>query len=493
MSIEDGKKINQSVPSAIRLKIEKGKADKIDYYFTKPFRIGRDESCEVFLSDSTVSRSHAEFFIEGGNWWVRDLQSGNGTYLDGKKVERELLTGKGRINIGMNGPILSLTIEGISPAVETRMDSHSFTHYMQHYTGDSRADNLSRHTMMIRRAFEELQKKRERKFVGIIVVIAFLFLAAGSYAVLKHMEVRKQRLLAEEIFYSVKSLELEFSGFLKTARLRKDAKSLENVKKYRARRKEMEKNYDKFVDTLDVYGKRISKKEQVILRVARIFGECEINMPDGFSKEVLKYTKKWKSTKRLENAINRAKRNGYISKVYETLTAHDLPPQFFYLALQESNFNVNAVGPKTKYGIAKGAWQFIPSTAARYGLRAGPLVHLRQSDPRDERHHFGRSTLAAARYLRDIYDTEAQASGLLVIASYNWGERRVIELIRKMPENPRERNFWRLLKNYKRKIPKETYDYVFYIISAAVIGENPKLFGFGFDNPIAQFQEKLRG
>jgi hypothetical protein len=62
-----------------------------------------------------------------------------------------------------------------------------------------------------------------------------------------------------------------------------------------------------------------------------------------------------------------------------------------------------------------------------------------------------------------------------------------------MPENPRERNFWLLLKNYRRKIPKETYDYVFYIISAAVIGENPGLFGFGFDNPIAQFQEKLRG
>jgi membrane-bound lytic murein transglycosylase D len=59
-----------------------------------------------------------------------------------------------------------------------------------------------------------------------------------------------------------------------------------------------------------------------------------------------------------------------------------------------------------------------------------------------------------------------------------------------MPENPKERNFWRLLANYRNEIPQETYDYVFYVISAAVIGENPGLFGFDFDNPLGHFQEK---
>ena len=37
----------------------------------------------------------------------------------------------------------------------------------------------------------------------------------------------------------------------------------------------------------------------------------------------------------------------------------------------------------------------------------------------------------------------------------------------------------------KERIPKQTYDYVFYIVSAAVIGENPRLFGFDFENPLA--------
>jgi len=129
-------------------------------------------------------------------------------------------------------------------------------------------------------------------------------------------------------------------------------------------------------------------------------------------------------------------------------------------------------------------WQFIPETAVKYGLKIGPLADLRRPDPSDDRHHFEKATHAAAQYIKDLYSTDAQASGLLVMASYNWGEDKVIPLIRSMPANPRERNFWRLLSAHRDQIPRETYDYVFYIVSAAVIGENPRLFGFDFDNPL---------
>ena len=42
-----------------------------------------------------------------------------------------------------------------------------------------------------------------------------------------------------------------------------------------------------------------------------------------------------------------------------------------------------------------------------------------------------------------------------------------------MPANPRDRNFWKVLKHHRDKWPQETYDYVYYIFPAAVIGENP--------------------
>jgi len=72
------------------------------------------------------------------------------------------------------------------------------------------------------------------------------------------------------------------------------------------------------------------------------------------------------------------------------------------------------------------------------------------------------------------------------MACYNWSEDQVLPLIRSMPPNPRQRNFWQLLARDRDRIPRETYDYVFYIVSAAVIGENPRLFGFDFDNPLEQ-------
>ena len=145
----------------------------------------------------------------------------------------------------------------------------------------------------------------------------------------------------------------------------------------------------------------------------------------------------------------------------------------------------------TRYGIAKGMWQFIPSTAIRHGLRTGPLFKYRRYDPRDDRHEPDKSTHAAAQYIRYLYTTRAQASGLLVLASYNWGQGNVAKLLEKMPENPKERNFWHLFSTYKEEIPRQTYDYVFKIISAAVIGENPALFGFTFESPLLKAEEQL--
>jgi hypothetical protein len=256
---------------------------------------------------------------------------------------------------------------------------------------------------------------------------------------------------------------------------------METVK---AQQQKLEQSYDRYMDSLDVYGKGLSEKEKLIMRMAHRFGECEINMPEGFAQTVDAYIRNWQASKRLTRAIRHARRQGYIADILDALAAEGLPAQFFYLAVQESNLNSRAVGPPTRFGIAKGMWQFIPTTGEKYGLRIGPLKDQAVVDPLDERHDFAKSTQAAARYLRDIYTTDAQASGLLVMASYNWGEHRVVERIQAMPANPQQRNFWRLISTYREDVPDETYDYVFSIFSAAVIGENPRLFGFDFDNPL---------
>ncbi|MEA1947060.1 MAG: FHA domain-containing protein [Thermodesulfobacteriota bacterium] len=482
--------MNPLNPPTIIVKIEKGKAEKTDFRFADSFQIGRGRESEVRIMDDIVSRPHAEIRFEEGRWWAYDLKSTNGIFVDGEKIDQVPLANNTRIILAQFGPVLSFSIEETGQENKTIVEQRSLTQYADRYFGDPDETSIGKHTMMVRRAFKKIQKKQKKRYVAIIAIFASLFLLAGTYAIYKHRQVIKQKAIAADIFYSIKRLELEFSSALKSIRLKEDAESQKLIENYRVQRKEMEDKYNQFVNTLDLYGKNISEKERLILRVARTFGECEINMPKGFAKEVMSYIKKWKTTTRLKEAIERAKKKGYIPKIVEIMEFHDLPPQFFYLALQESLFDINACGPKTRFGIAKGIWQFIPSTAVRYGLRSGPLLEVKKPDPQDERQHFEKSTMAAAKYIRDIYDTEAQASGLLVMASYNWGERRVTRLIRTMPEDPRERNFWRILEKYKEKIPKQTYDYVFYIVSATVIGENPRLFGFDFDNPLASVINK---
>jgi soluble lytic murein transglycosylase-like protein len=237
-----------------------------------------------------------------------------------------------------------------------------------------------------------------------------------------------------------------------------------------------------------VYGTNLTETDRLILRVTRRLGECELTAPQSYLNEVKAYIAKWQSTSRYADALQRAQDYGYVSRIAEELLAHNLPPDFFYLAMQESSFNPGAIGPPTRYGIAKGMWQFIPETGRRFGLKIGPLSREARPDADDARHDWSQATTAAARYIKEIYTTDAQASGLLVIASYNWGEHRIIDRVRDLPNNPRDRNFWKLIERFR--IPEETYNYVFYIVSAAVIGENPRAFGFQFDNPLASALER---
>jgi membrane-bound lytic murein transglycosylase D len=410
-----------------------------------------------------------EISYNKGQWWIADLFSSNGTFADGKRIDHLIITSGLKIELGSNGPLLTLNLisepgrQGIPQG-----KGSSLTGYIQRYFTDSFHDkNAGQHTRMIHQAFQVVKKKQSSKYLKVVVIVALLCIVLAAYAVYQNIKANEQRALAESIFYQMKELELKLSE--------------DNL----ADLNEMKSKYNEYVGELGVYD--LDDEEKLILKMARLFGECEINMPDNFVNEVKDYINKWRLSPRLKRAIIREKEQGYAAIIEKEFLEVYLPPQFYYLAVQESSFKYDAVGPKTRFGYAKGIWQFIPQTARNYGLETGPVVELDLYDPLlDERFDFYKATHAAAKYIRDIYNTDAQASGLLVIASYNWGERRVIKYINELSKNPKERNFWNLLTKYRDRIPDETYDYVFYIFSAAVIGENPRLFGFDFDNPLKE-------
>lgn len=459
--------------------------------------------------DEHVSRKHAEVLFENGRWWIRDLRSANGMFLNGERVDTVPVTNTVTVRLGILGPFVEFEVEqaapvrpspvqpvtpgppvGATPVTNSQPAGKPATKDATHYFGDPNDASIGDHTRMVRVAFKEVQKKQKRKYGGVIAGLLLCAVGAAGYAFYLHQQTQKNRAIAQDLFYSMKALDVGIANVEKLVAGSGNAKAAEQIRDDQARRKDLEKTYNKFLSSLKVYDPKMTEQERLVLRVARIFGECEVAMPPEFLAEVQNYIKKWQSSGRYLRAVRLAHEKGYTDTIAKELLAADLPPQFFYLAMQESDFDAFVSGPETRSGIAKGMWQFIPSTAEHYGLQLGPLVDMRRPDPGDDRHHWDRETRAAAAYMKDLYSTDAQASGLLVMACYNWGERSVLPLVRSMPQNPRERNFWQLLSKYRDKIPQETYDYVFYITSAAVIGENPRLFGIDSDNPLAHLEAK---
>ena len=422
-------------------------------------------------------------------------------FVNDERVETASIDQTMVLRLGAEGPRLTLEADTSMTAATKRPMSRTMppparppqprseanlpVDYAERYFGEHAPDEeLGPRTMMIRKAFKEVQKKDRRKYGVLVAVAAAVAIVMGAYAFYGHQQMRRQQAIAEELFYSMKSLDVDIANVERLVASSGNVQSKEQVRQYLERRRQMEANYDIFLSGLNLYDRKLTEQEQLILRVTRRLGECELAAPPEYLTEVGSYIRKWQGSGRFARAVKLAQDMGYTKTIVREFQEQNLPPQFFYLAMQESDFDAFTSGPPTYMGIAKGMWQFIPETAKRYGLQIGPLVELRRPDPGDDRHKWQKATAAAARYIKEIYSTDAQASGLLVMASYNWGERRVINLLRSMPANPRERNFWKVLEKYRDRVPKETYDYVLYIVSAAVIGENPRLFGFPFDNPL---------
>ncbi|PYO19531.1 MAG: hypothetical protein DMD88_14995 [Candidatus Rokuibacteriota bacterium] len=148
----------------------------------------------------------------------------------------------------------------------------------------------------------------------------------------------------------------------------------------------------------------------------------------------------------------------YLAMIREVFRNQGLPTDLAFTAMIESGFNPRAV---SRVG-AKGLWQFMASTARRYGLRVDRWV--------DERLDPEKSTVAAAAYLRDLH--RQFGSWALAQAAYNAGEMRVSRAIRLTGSS----DFWDLKRT--KHLRRETREFVPAIQAATIIGRDPDQYGF---------------
>jgi hypothetical protein len=126
--------------------------------------------------------------------------------------------------------------------------------------------------------------------------------------------------------------------------------------------------------------------------------------------------------------------------VEPVLQSEGIPPELASVVAVESGGRPNALSPQGALGL----WQLMPDTARRYGLAVSAST--------DERLNVERSTRAAARYLRDLY--QQFGSWPLALAGYNAGEKALQRAVTRGGTS----DFLQLSK--LRLLPPETRNYV---------------------------------
>ena len=158
----------------------------------------------------------------------------------------------------------------------------------------------------------------------------------------------------------------------------------------------------------------------------------------------------------IEDAMSQ--RSLYGDTLEEIFRDEGVPPELISIALVESGYR-----PHARSGAgAVGMWQFMRGTAQLYGLKVGARE--------DQRKDVILATMAAARHLKDLF--EIYGDWYLVLAAYNAGPGTVDRAI----ERAGTRDFWQLVQ--RGGFAQETRNFVPRVVAAAIISQQPVMYGF---------------
>jgi hypothetical protein len=146
--------------------------------------------------------------------------------------------------------------------------------------------------------------------------------------------------------------------------------------------------------------------------------------------------------------------NRYFPIIEPILKKNNIPDDFKYLCVIESNLDIRALSTAR----AAGLWQFMEAAGRQYGLEITSEI--------DERYHIEKATEAACRYLRDAYSR--YGNWVNAAASYNAGMGRISTALSSQ----------RVDCALDLLVVSETSRYVFRILAIKQLFENPYLYGY---------------
>ncbi len=70
----------------LTIRILEAEPEAVHQYSLSQILIGRDPTCELCIPNELVSAQHARLSFHHNQWWVEDLNSTNGTFLNDERV-----------------------------------------------------------------------------------------------------------------------------------------------------------------------------------------------------------------------------------------------------------------------------------------------------------------------------------------------------------------------------------------------------------------------
>ena len=204
-----------------------------EHFFSQSFTAGRSEDNDIVVQHGDVSRHHLEIKQENGEWWIYDLNSTNGIYIQDRLVNQKAIL-HFPVSVFLGNSDISLHIQLPGQMAETKKPVTSdatvlISAIVLPDTGSTIHQNLSKEdiqarllakkevegsgdfTRMVRKIIHEDRSSRGKKYKKVIWVLGVFFMLAAGLVGYQYIALSNARTLAIDMFYDIKTIEVSLA------------------------------------------------------------------------------------------------------------------------------------------------------------------------------------------------------------------------------------------------------------------------------------------
>jgi hypothetical protein len=408
-----------------------------------PTSLGRNPRNTITLSvdDRCVSGYHALIYVMPDKLLLQDMQSTNGTYINGRKIQDECAIKAGdEIGLGMSGPRFRV-VRGAGAEITLKNDDPD----------DPQIFDLP------------ISSTITMKVPGVPVITP-----ATPVIAVKRPAVPKYVIGA--VIAVVVLTALILVGSFTSGGINKTKPLSSSSQRFAFKHGEASTNDidDDIIDSDGGSGSILGDRPVIEARIDAIlrrFGEHDYQIPSEMVERVKYYLGQYTGGMKRTIATYMVRRKQYFPMIRRVFTEKNIPLDLAYVSILESGLDPVALS----HAGARGLWQFMPKTARDYGLDVSAY--------KDERIDPEKSTYAAAAYFKDLIAIFGSKSAvMLCMAAYNAGETRIINALKRINDPVNNRDFWYLYR--KKWLAEETNEYIPQILALIIISEHLEEYGF---------------